>query len=456
MSRIRLVMVKLSESFSQVWEDLSDGLQVDRLVVERDEPTTGGPDVAAFLVAAGGAEHEALEWLEQHKPHEDGPRFVIGSDTSRRCAARIVGRGATDYFALPDDIEILRNSVGAAVERRRVHLQRISEHPDDGKNDAFSGLIGESAALKDVLSRAARVMSHADVTILVVGETGTGKELLARAVHSGGSRKGSPFVAVNCSALPDRLIESELFGHERGAFTDARAAKPGLFEVAEGGTLFLDEVGELPVELQAKFLRVLQDKEVRRVGGTKSRRVDVRIIAATNSDLVQARTQGRFREDFYFRLSVITLTLPPLRERGDDVVLIAGALLEELARHHQLDVPELTDEVRRALRTYHWPGTVRELRNAVERSLLLSAPGTIDLDELRPQSEQAQPASGPIPFPADLADITTAAARATLRVAAGNRSEAARRLGISRGRLRRLLGEDVMDGGTSTAEENYG
>ena len=382
MSSIRLVMVKLSESFSHVWEDLAEGLKVEQAVVDRDDPTTGGPDVAAFLVAAGGAEREALEWLDQHQPPEDVPRFVIGADTSRRCAAQIVGRGATDYFALPDDIEILRNSVGAAVERRRAHLRRMSEQPDDDKNNAFSQIIGESASLKEVLARAARVLPHADATILIVGETGTGKELLARAIHDGSARKGSPFVAVNCSALPDRLIESELFGHERGAFTDARASKPGLFEVAEGGTILLDEISDLPVELQAKFLRVLQDKEVRRVGGTKSRTVDVRIIAATNADLSRAMAQGTFREDLYFRLSVITLALPPLRERDDDVLLIAAALLAQLAKHHRLEVPELTKEMRRALRSYHWPGNVRELRNSVERSLLLSTPGTLNLDEL--------------------------------------------------------------------------
>ena len=455
MSDIRLIMIKISDSFSHVWDDLAEGLGVSLVVSDIDTPSVAAADVAAFVIAAGGTEREALDWLDRHEPPADVPRFVVGADTGRRCATQIVGRGATDYFALPDDIEILRNSLAAAVDRRRAHNRRASERRDHDKDGAFSGIVGESASLKEVLARAARVLPHADATILIVGETGTGKELLARAIHEGGPRKGSPFVAVNCSALPDHLIESELFGHERGAFTDARASKPGLFEVAEGGTLFLDEVGDLPVELQAKFLRVLQDKEVRRVGGTKSRKVDIRIIAATNSDLSRAMAQNTFRADMYFRLSVITLALPPLRERGDDVLRIAAALLEQLARHHRLEVPELTSDTRRALRKYHWPGNVRELRNSVERSLLLSTPGTLNSDELMPATESTQPAGSPIPFPAELADIATAAARATLRVTDGNRSEAARRLRISRGRLRRLLKGETMEAGISTTEEDY-
>ncbi len=288
------------------------------------------------------------------------------------------------------------------------------------------------------------MLSHQDATVLIVGETGTGKELLARAIHDGGPRRGSPFVAVNCSALPDHLIESELFGHERGAFTDAHAAKPGLFEIAEGGTLFLDEIGTLPVQLQAKLLRALQDKQVRRVGGTRSRVVDVRIIAATNEDLRLALKSGEFRQDLYFRVGVITLALPPLRERGNDIILVAETLLERLAAQHGLPAPPMTPEVRRTLLGYHWPGNVRELKNAVERALLLSNPGEFDPRELLPQADVDSQGSGPIPFPARLEEINAAAAQATLELCSDNRSEAARRLGISRRRLRRLLeGEEI-------------
>lgn len=431
--------MNFSESFAQVWDGLARDLGVEWEQLEGRDPDAAGPDVAAFLLAAGGAEGDVVDWLDNHQPPAGVPTFAIGSDTGRRMATHIVSAGASDYFALPEDLEILRNSVAAAVERRRVAMRRMVQQRGEAKNDAFASIIGESPAIKKVLARAARILQRADATILIDGETGTGKELVARGIHDGGPRRGAPFVAVNCSALPDRLIESELFGHERGAFTDATSTKPGLFEVADGGTIFLDEIGDLPLELQAKFLRVLQDKQVRRVGGTKSRKVDLRIIAATNEDLPRHIQDGKFREDLYFRLSVITLTLPPLRERGDDLMLIVDALLKELAEHHDLPVPDITPQARRSLLDYHWPGNVRELRNAVERALLLSAPGKLDPRELRPQSETIARQGGPIPFPARLDDITVAAANAMLGLANGNRSEAARRLGISRRRLRRLL-----------------
>ncbi|MCH7684615.1 MAG: sigma-54-dependent Fis family transcriptional regulator [Gemmatimonadetes bacterium] len=439
MEKIRIILVNFSESFAQVWDGLARDLGVEWEQLEGRDPDAAGPDVAAFLLAAGGAEGDVVDWLDNHQPPAGVPTFAIGSDTGRRMATHIVSAGASDYFALPEDLEILRNSVAAAVERRRVAMRRMVQQRGEAKNNAFASIIGESPAIKKVLARAARILQRADATILIDGETGTGKELVARGIHDGGPRRGAPFVAVNCSALPDRLIESELFGHERGAFTDATSTKPGLFEVADGGTIFLDEIGDLPLEVQAKFLRVLQDKQVRRVGGTKSRKVDLRIIAATNEDLPRHIQDGKFREDLYFRLSVITLTLPPLRERGDDLMLIVDALLKELAEHHDLPVPDITPQARRSLLDYHWPGNVRELRNAVERALLLSAPGKLDPRELRPQSETIARQGGPIPFPARLDDITVAAANAMLGLANGNRSEAARRLGISRRRLRRLL-----------------
>ena len=439
MEKIRIIIVNFSESFAQVWDDLARDLGVEAELLDGRDPDAAGPDVAAFVLAAGGAERDVVDWLDSHEPPPGVPTFAIGSDTSRRVATQIVACGARDYFALPEDLEILRNSLASVVEQRRRALRRMAKQREETKDHAFAALIGESEALKKALARAARILPRSDATTLIVGETGTGKELLARAIHDGGPRRGAPFIAVNCSALPDRLIESELFGHERGAFTDASSTKPGLFEVADGGTLFLDEIGDLAIELQAKFLRVLEDKEIRRVGGTKSRKVDVRIIAATHEDLARRIQAGDFREDLYFRLSVITLSLPPLRDRGDDILLLVDVLLKELATHHDLPVPAVSSEARRALLDYHWPGNVRELKNAVERALLLSAPGELDPRELRPESESVAPQGGPIPFPARLDDITTAAAGAMLAVANGNRSEAARRLGISRRRLRRLL-----------------
>jgi transcriptional regulator with PAS, ATPase and Fis domain len=291
------------------------------------------------------------------------------------------------------------------------------------------------------------VLPHADATVLVTGETGTGKELLARALHYGGPRAAAPFVELNCAALPTALLESELFGHERGAFTDAKAAKPGLFEVAAGGTLFLDEINSLALELQSKLLRALEQKVVRRLGATTSRTVDVRIIAATNSRLDRAVAEGRFREDLYYRLNVVILELPPLRARGDDVLRLAAHFLAKFARQYGIPEPTLSAEARRILLGHSWPGNVRELRNVMERTLLLSPPGRFEIEPLEVPVSQASGAGG-LAFPATLAEVQRAAVQAMLEITGGNRSEAARRLGVSRSRLLRLLrgaGDDAAD-----------
>ena len=435
----RLSVIAISEAFKEFWNDLALDLGVAIDVLGPAEALTPSPlpkpETVAVILAAGGAERDAIQWLESHRVPQGLPVLVVGTDPGRRTAMQVVARGASDYFALPADLEIFRNAVAAALTGAGARGAAAAGGPED----AFGGIVGESPALKKDLARAARLLPHRNAHALIVGETGTGKELLARAIHAGGPRRGAPFVAVNCSALPENLIESELFGHERGSFTDAHAAKPGLFEVADTGTLFLDEIGDLPLSLQAKLLRVLEDKEIRRVGGTKSRTVDVRILAATNERLPERVREGSFREDLFFRLSTVVLRLPPLRERGDDLILVAEALLERLAGEHDLPVPALTPEVCHLLRAHPWPGNVRELKNAVERALLLSPVGQLSAEELLlPAAPEAQ-GEGPIPFPAPLHKITTAAVRATVQLCGGNRSESARRLLISPRRLRRLL-----------------
>jgi transcriptional regulator with PAS, ATPase and Fis domain len=275
--------------------------------------------------------------------------------------------------------------------------------------------------------------------VLIGGETGTGKELLARALHYGSPRASDPFVEVNCAAIPSNLLESELFGHERGAFTGAVAAKPGLFEIAHGGTLFLDEIGTLPLELQPKLLRALETRSIRRVGGQQSRQVDVRVVAASHVDLGQAIRRGEFREDLYYRLNVVTLVLPPLREREADVELLARTFVERIATSYGLPVPDLSQETRTALRAHRWPGNVRELRNVLERAVVLSPPGTLKLGPLEDARGRADTSAGVLPFPAPLAEVVRTAAQAMLDLTGGNKSEAARRLGISRPRLQRLL-----------------
>src|SRR3989440_5939097 len=431
----RLSVIALSEAFQGFWNDLARAWGRASALVGPAEAVTSSPEMAAVIVAAGGAEREAVQWLESHPVPAGVPALVVGTDPGRRTAMQLVTHGASDYFALPDDLEIFWHAVASAVNAARARAVGGS----NGHADAFAAIVGESQAIKKDLARAARLLPHRNAGALIVGETGTGKELLARAIHEGGPRHGAPFVAVNCSALPEHLIESELFGHERGSFTDAQAAKPGLFEVADTGTLFLDEIGDLPLSLQAKLLRALEDTQIRRVGGTKSRTVDVRILAATNEQLACRVREGTFREDLFFRLSTVVLRLPPLRERGDDVIVLATALLERLAREHDLPVPTLTPDLCQRLRAHPWPGNVRELKNAIERALLLSPPGELSVDELLPAADPGPQLDGPIPFPAPLHTITAAAVRATVRLCGGNRSESARRLLISPRRLRRLL-----------------
>jgi len=443
----RVVVVKLSEAFGDFWQDLASDIGFELVLLE-DAERPIPRDVAAVIVGAGGVEPEALKWLAPREMRKGASVFVVGADPRRRIALQVTGAGARDYFALPDDIELLRNAISECVLRQLHETHNPSATPSFVDSEAFAEIEGESPALKEVLWMAARLLPHRDATALILGSTGTGKELLARALHFGGPRRKSPFVPINCSALPDNLVESELFGHERGAFTDAHTAKPGLFEIADGGTLFLDEVGDLPLELQAKLLRALDDRVIRRVGGTTSRELDVRIVAATNEDLEQAVEDGRFREDLYFRLSVVILSLPPLRERDEDVLFVASALLKKLAKQHGLPVPTISTDDKARLMAYHWPGNVRELKNTVERTLLLSPPGEffLDLRQAKTKLRREDETGAVLPFPAPMAEITKVAARETLRRCEGNRSEAARRLGISRRKLRGHLGEPDIEG----------
>jgi DNA-binding NtrC family response regulator len=430
-----ILIVRFSDSFADLWHQLASGLQTDVQVVSPADVSTPPPTTLAMVVAAGGVERDTADWLESHANGSDLPIYVVGADTDRRTTSLLMSHGATDYFAVPDDLEILRNALESALTRRREHSEM---HVDGNGAATFGSIVGQSPAIKAVLARAERMLRHPHGTALILGETGTGKELLARAIHEGGPRRGAPFVPVNCSALPPTLIESELFGHEKGAFTDAHAAKPGLFEVAHGGTILLDEIDTFPIDLQAKLLRVLEDQEVRRVGGTKTRRVDVRVIASTNSDLESVVARGAFRQDLYFRLGVITLVIPPLRARGNDVLLVAERLISTLAQRHRIRPPVLSAEAQRALLGYSWPGNIRELKNALERALLLSHDGELSLTELIPVSAMTAPNQA-LPFPADLEAIMAAAGRAMLESCAGNVSEAARRLNVSRRRLRRLV-----------------
>ncbi len=433
-----VALVVLSDSFRSTVLDLARefGAEAREGAPAEGQEVPAGADLV--LALAGGAEGAAVDWLGDVPPGGP-PVYLVGAAADHRLAAAALQRGARDYFALPEDLDLLRRTLER--ERREALARRNAGRfaEAERRSAGFGTILGRSPALQRVLEQAARVAPHGDVTVLLGGETGTGKELLARAIHYHSPRAAAPFVEINCAAIPGNLLESELFGHERGAFTGAVAARPGLFELAHGGTLFLDEIGHLPLELQPKLLRALESREIRRVGGQSTRRIDVRVLGATHVDLAAAVRRGEFREDLYYRLNVVVLRLPPLRERGDDVELLAETFLGRLADRYGLPVPPLTPEARALLRAHPWPGNVRELRNTIERALVLSPPGTLHLDVLRePAQPDAGPASG-LPFPADLATLSRAAAARMLELTHGNKSEAARRLGISRPRLQRLL-----------------
>ena len=441
-----IAVVPLSESFRTTVADLARDLRAS--VVEwKPEAGWGIPaGTSVVVILAGGAESTALDVLGELPPGSV-PTYVVGASADYRLAVGAVQRGARDYFALPEDLEVLRRSLerDAREAEGRIAAGRFAEV--ERRSNGFDTILGRSASLRQSLEQAARVAAHRDVTVLIGGETGTGKELLARAIHYESPRSAEPFVEVNCAAIPGNLLESELFGHEKGAFTGAVASKPGLFELAHGGTLFLDEVATLPLDLQPKLLRALEGKEIRRVGGQQAREVDVRVIAATHVYLRTAVSQGQFREDLYYRLNVVALSLPPLRERDADVELLAETFLTRIATSYGLPVPPMTPELRTALREHRWPGNVRELRNAIERSLVLSPRGTLRVEEMGLQQQTARKEEGGLPFPATLAALTQAAALAMLRHTEGNKSAAARRLGISRPRLQRLLdGTDDTQG----------
>ncbi len=439
-----LVIVARTDAFSDFWAQLAEAAALELRLLEGAEPVSGSR-CAGVILACGGAESHAVDLLhEARKLGIDRP-LVVGAATDHRLAVQLMQRGAHAYFALPDDARLLEEEVVGRARRASAARPRAGDSRDSGPYD-FSELLGEAPALLDAIDRAAKVIPGAQATVLITGETGTGKELIARAIHRNGPRADAPFVAVNCSAIPGTLLESELFGHEKGAFTDARSAKPGLFEVADGGTLFLDEVAILPLELQSKLLRALETREVRRVGGIRDEQVDVRIIAAANVDLEKAVEDGSFREDFYYRLAVVPIHLPPLRERGDDVLLLARHFLSDLAGVYGMSAPELTSATITELRRHRWPGNVRELKNAIERGLLLSGGGPLHPDHLALPLSGSRPAPAPggeaeaaLPFPATLGEVERAAAHAMVAWCDGNKARAARRLGIARSRLYRLL-----------------
>ncbi len=442
-----LLVVVPGDTFASVWTDLARDLDLRLQVVPRASELPSPGDCLPPIIVAAGRESDVEEEIRGALRAGFAPPIAVGTEPDHRLAVRLLSAGAADYFALPADLSTLESVIADAAARisRRSDRERVGRAIRADYD--FSQIVGRSPALRSALERAARIIPHDRASVLVTGETGTGKELVARAIHFNGPRHLGAFVEINCAAIPGNLLESELFGYERGAFTDARTTKPGLFEAADGGTLFLDEIGHMALPVQGKLLKAIEEKRVRRLGSLQSREIDLRIIAATHVDLVTAVERGDFREDLYYRLTIIPIHLPPLRERGDDILLIAQHFLRKLADQYDLPLPTIGNDLRSALLRHPWPGNVRELRNTLERALLLGD-GRLDPSdlffELRTPHHSAHEAPV-LPFPAPLAEIEREAALAMVARFDGNKSAAASALQISRSRLYRLLGETEPD-----------
>ena len=371
---------------------------------------------------------------------------VITGSNSKTAALEAVRHGAYGFFEKPLDGAEVLHIVNQAWRMRRLEVENTRLREELLGSRGFSHLIGGSHSLERIVKHA-RTVAATSATVLIIGENGTGKELLARAVHEESPRATGPFVGVSCAALPETLIESELFGHERGSFTSATQARKGRFELADGGTLFLDEIADLSPTVQVKLLRVLQERAFERVGGVKTLNVDIRLIAASNCDLEQQVEAGRFRRDLFYRLNVVPLTLPPLRARKEDIPMLAAHFAQKAAEKYLRPEPQLDPLLRDALQEYEWPGNVRELENVMERLVVLTNGQRINLEFLPEKMLRVLPN-------ANLADESTleggvAALKRrmilkALQTEGGNKVAAAKRLGISRSYLHRLISEFGM------------
>jgi len=414
----------LREDFALFFaEERSQALEV----VGREHPELVSLDLG-LPPHPDGAE-EGLKTLEEIIQAAPTTKVVVlTGNGDRENAVRAVQLGAFDYHAKPIELAPLK-----VVLQRAAYLQTLevesAQHERAAESTArFEDILGKTPVMRDLFAVVARV-AKTDATVLIQGESGTGKELLARAIHVRSARRNRPFVAINCGAIPETLLESELFGHEKGAYTGAHTQRKGKLELADGGTLFLDEIGEMSPTLQVKLLRFLQERELERVGGREVLRVDTRVIAATHKDLKSELQAARFREDLYYRLSVVNLRLPPLRERGEDIVLIANAFLRRSAEAHRRKL-RFSAAAMEAMARYAWPGNIRELENTVERAVIMATGKQIDASELG--IEVSTESSDPEPLREARGRAEREAVVDALVRTRGNISQAAKLLGVSR------------------------
>ncbi|HZY02997.1 MAG TPA: sigma-54 dependent transcriptional regulator [Anaeromyxobacteraceae bacterium] len=446
----RETLAQLVESWGYDVRAAGDGREAHRAAVDWH------PDaILSDLVMPGADGLWLLRALRTDLP--ECPVVLLTGRGSVQTAVQAIKEGAYDFIEKPLDASRLRVVLERALEKKRTlrEVQLLKRRL--AALVPGTDLIGAAPAMQRVLDLVRKV-APSSASVVIQGESGTGKEVLARAIHSLSPRRDGPFLALNCSAIPATLIEAELFGYERGAFTGAVERRPGDFELASGGTLFLDEVGELPPELQAKFLRVLEERRVRRLGGRAEVEVDVRVLCATQGDLRDATRTGRFREDLYFRLHVFTIELPPLRERREDIPLLAQHFVDKFNAETGRRVQGVTPAAMAVLQSHAWPGNIRELRNVLERAMILVEGDLIGLDQLPPELQPAPPeeASLRIPFQLSLDEVERRYLLATLRRLGGNKARTAEALGVSEKTLYNKLARYAAEGRRAEGSEGEG
>jgi len=436
---------------------VADGVRQALKACEQASPDL----VFVDLKLKDGSGMEVLSWLREHEP--DVQVIMMTAYATTENAVEAMRQGAYDYQLKPFKIEETRVLTQKALEKRALLRENRALRAQLRNDGGLARIIGKSPKMAEVVTLIAKV-APTPASILIEGESGTGKELVARAIHDSSARAAGPFVAVNCGAIPETLIESELFGHAAGAFTGANRARPGLFETATGGTLLLDEIGELPLSMQVKLLRALQERVVRRVGEERERPVDVRILAATNKDLQQLTQQGGFREDLYYRLNVVRVRLPPLRERVEDIPLLARALVIKYGESIGKGVEEVAPEALRALSNYAFPGNVRELQNLMERAVILASGHVIQCQDLPEEVRGNLTAvSDPLAFPDSGMDLEQALERiergfleTAMTRAEGVKTRAAQLLGLTQRSLRYRLQRRGLAGPEANDHEDEG